>query len=335
MKKILVTILVIAMMATVFTGCGGNTTSTTPEQQEPAAASEAAEYPSKSIQLIAPYKPGGDTDFNARIFAEYLQEELGETVVVVNVDGSGGVVGSRKVKDADPDGYTALFMHTALMVNEISGTADYGLDAFEYVATVGKAPGEIVCVNSKSGFKTFQDLIDYSKANPGKLNVAADMGTMSHIMAMMMQDAGAEINIISAGGASERVSQLKGGHIDVIINSYGTIKDYLTTGDFNALGMTNAIESKAFPEIRPLKEQGYDVVLPKNYFVAMPKGTPKEIVDKFAAAAKKVIENTEYQQKIYDAYGQEPFFQTPQEAQSTIDEVKSILSNYTDRFKSK
>ena len=342
MKRFLALALALAVGSAVFTGCSNSgkkeSTQIAAGAETPATSSEVSgetDYPKKTIQLIAPYKPGGDTDFNARALAQYMEAELGQPVVVVNVDGSGGVTGSRKVKDAEPDGYTALLMHPALMVSQIAGTSDYGIDAFEYVATSGEHPGEIICVNAESGFETFEDLVNYSKEHPGEINVAADMGTMSHIIAMMIEDAGANINIVSAGGASERVAQLLGGHIDAIINSYGTIKDYLETGEFVALGTTKETESKAFPEIRPLVEQGYAVSFPKEYFVLMPKGTPSEITEKFAQAIKSVTENPEYQKMIWDSYGQEPFFATKEEAQPQIEKVEKILVNYKERFASK
>src|SRR5699024_9383852 len=88
-------------------------------------------YPDKTIEIVAPYTPGGDTDFNARAYSEFLSDELDVDVVIKNIEGTGGVVGSTEVKDANPDGYTVLFMHPALIVNNVAGNSDYGIDAFE------------------------------------------------------------------------------------------------------------------------------------------------------------------------------------------------------------
>src|SRR5699024_734215 len=108
-------------------------------------------------------------------------------------------------------------------------------DDFEYVATVAKSPGEVLTVNSESGFKNIDDLVDYSKENPGELKVAADLGATTHIMALQLQSEGADINIVSAGGSSERTAALKGGHVDAIFNPYGTVSDYIETDEFTAL----------------------------------------------------------------------------------------------------
>ena len=90
----------------------------------------------------------GDTDFNARTYAKYLEDVLGETVVVTNITGNGGALGSEEVKNASPDGYTCLFYHTCLNINQATGIADYGSEAFETVAVVGKSSGEAVVVRT-------------------------------------------------------------------------------------------------------------------------------------------------------------------------------------------
>ncbi|SDK99091.1 tripartite tricarboxylate transporter substrate binding protein [Natronincola ferrireducens] len=327
MKKALVLMLVCILMTVAFTGCAQETG--TSEGQE---TSDYSKWPQKTIQIIAPYNPGGDTDFNARAYAQFLTEELGQPVVVSNVNGSGGVVGSRTVKEANPDGYTVLFMHPALLINELAGTADYGIEDFEYVATSGVVPGETITVHKNSGFKNLEDLIKYSQEHPGKINVSADMATMTHIMALQLQEAGANINIVSAGGASDRVAALLGGHIDVIINSYGTIADYLETGDFVALGQTNLERSKGFPDIAPAKEQGYDVYFEKYYFFAMPKGTPQEIINRFSEAVKNVSENPEYADMIFKSYRQTPLYKPAKEGLEDILRIKEDIQIFKEHF---
>ena len=100
------------------------------------------------INMIVPMGAGGDTDFNARTYAKYLEDVLGETVVVTNITGNGGALGSEEVKNASPDGYTCLFYHTCLNINQATGIADYGSEAFETVAVVGKSSGEAVVVRT-------------------------------------------------------------------------------------------------------------------------------------------------------------------------------------------
>jgi tripartite-type tricarboxylate transporter receptor subunit TctC len=319
MKKNIQKIFIVLLSLTILVGCNY-------------LLAAGSDWPKKPIQIIVPYAPGGDLDFNARAYTEYLAKELKQPVIVVNMEGSGGVIGNRMVKDSAPNGYTVLFSQPALLINKLAGTQDFGLEAFELVALAANVPGDIVTVNAKSGFKTFKDLAKYAKANPGKLKVAASMGTMNYIEALQMMDEGLNINIVNAGDAAARVAALKGGHIDVILNSYGTVADYLKNGDFVALGTTNEQRNKAFKKIPTCIEQGYNVSFNKYFFFAMPKGTPKAIVDKFSAAVKKVSKNPKYAKLIYDSYGQLPFYKSAAQALSELNKIDASIQQYKERF---
>ena len=133
---------------------------------------------------------------------------------------------------------------------------------------------------------------------------------------------------MDAGGASDRVAALAGGHIDLIINAYGTVKDYLETGEFVALGQVNAERSEGFPEIPTAIEQGFDIQLEKYYFFAFPKDTPDEIVQKFADACKVVSEQEDYATSIMEAYRQTPFYADAEEGRALLDSTKEIIDKY-------
>lgn len=274
----------------------------------------AKTWPEKTIQIIAPFKAGGDTDFNARVYAKFLRKELGVPLVVVNIDGGGGTQGSRKAKDSAPDGYTVLFYHTAMLVNTASGMADYTYHDFEMVGIAGIEPGSIICVTKKSKYNSLKDLMDDSRANPGKVSLTANMGATTYLAALLLNEAGGKFNLVDMGGASQRVTALLGGHIDVIGNPYGTVKPYIESGDFKALAVLNEQRNPKFNAIPTAKEQGYDVVFQYRYFFLFPKGTPKEIVDKFAKAVKKVTADKEYAADIDKAYSQTPFFMNTAES---------------------
>ena len=295
-------------------------------------AQDASSWPEQPIEVIIPYSPGGDTDFNARAFTEYLTEELGVPVVCSNVTGSSGTIASRQVKDANPDGYTALFFHTAINVNEMVGIADFGLDDFELSCISGMSPGEIITVRSDLGVSNLYELKAYTEEHPGELDLAIDFGTMVHINGLQMQQAGIDVNLVTAGSATERVAALAGGHCDIIINAYGTIKDYLTTGEFVALGTTGSVRASGLGDIPTCLEQGYDINLDKHYFFAFPKGTPSEIVEKFAEAIESAEQNPEYQESIMTAYAQDPFYASPEEGKALMEETKEKIWEYQEQM---
>lgn len=144
----------------------------------------------RPITIIVPYGAGGDTDFNARAYLDGLSDELGASLVVSNVTGSGGSIASRQVKDSDPDGYTVLFFHTAMNVNEAIGTADFGLDDFKLACVMGKGPGEIIVARKDAGYTNLEELKAYTQEHPGEVKMGIETGTMVHINGKQMQDAG-------------------------------------------------------------------------------------------------------------------------------------------------
>jgi tripartite-type tricarboxylate transporter receptor subunit TctC len=303
------------------------------EESKKEEANKGLDWPKKTIQIIVPFNPGGDTDFNARTYAKYLEKELGQSLVVVNVSGNGGTVGSRKVKDAKPDGYTVLFYHTAMQVNEASGMVDYGFKDFEIAGIAAKNPGDIITVSKDSPYKTLKDLVEASKKNPGQIKIAGNTGATTYLTGTMLNASGAQLNIVDSGGATDRIAALKGGHIDAIPNPYGTVKPYLESGDFRALAVITEERNPKFPDIPTAKEQGYDVVLPIAYFFAFPKGTPEEIVDKFSKAVEKIATtNKEYAEAIDKAYHQAPFYLNREEGYKWLDEQRNRIMALQDKL---
>jgi tripartite-type tricarboxylate transporter receptor subunit TctC len=269
---------------------------------------KSAEWPSRTVQIVVPYAAGGDTDFNARVLAEKLSAKIGGGFVVVNMGGNGGATGSRFVKDAAPDGNTILFHHTGFIINQLSGATDYGLEAFEFVGIVGRSAGNIITVNSKYGFKTLGDLIEYSKKNPGKLKFAANTGATTHATALVLRGSGAQFNIVDAGASAERISALLGGHVDIIVNPYGTVKDYFATGELTGLALDSDVQPKTL-DIPIGSKQGFDIGFPFYYIMAFPKGTDKAIAEKLGSALADIIANDkDYASKILQSYLQEPVF---------------------------
>ncbi|RGZ00397.1 tripartite tricarboxylate transporter substrate binding protein [Clostridium sp. AM58-1XD] len=308
------------------------------ERAEEAGGSKTTDtaWPTKTLQLICPFAAGGDSDANARWAAQYLTKELGIDVVVVNTDGNGGAVGARAAKDAPNDGSTALISSSAFITNELSGAIDFGLDEFEFACICAENPGNIICVNKDLGIADFQGLIDYSKANPGKLKMAYNTGATTHAIALQILDAGVDATLVDAGGSSDRIAALLGGHVDVIINAYGSVKDYLASGDFVGLGLTGTSNAEHIPDYTCLKEQGFNVAFPTYFFIAFPKGTDPELPKKVSAAMKNIIENNEeYANAIRDAYMQSPTYFDGEEGRKLLDESREEIVKYTAQFQGK
>lgn len=329
MKKMLGITLSAAMLCGALTACGGDTGGT-----QSGDGSAADNWPSKSIQMIVPMSAGGDTDFNARTYAKYLEDILGESVVVTNITGNGGALGSEDVKNAEPDGYKCLFYHTCLNINQATGVADYGSEAFETVAVVGKSSGEAVVVRADAPYDTMQELLEYSRANPQTVKIAANTGATSHWAAVVLNvEEDAQLNIVNTSSSSERVANLLGGQLDVIINPIGTVQDYITSGDFKYLAVTTPERLDYLPDVSTCLEQDVNLSYELTYYVMFPKGTDPEICAKFADAFKQVSEMPEYAEEIKTAYNQTPFFLDTEDSIKYIQEENEKMMAYAEYFK--
>jgi len=304
--------------------CGGQ------GQQTPASAGGTTKWPAKSVSIIAGGSPGGDTDFNSRVFLEPLQRELGQTFVVVNIPAAGGSIAARQVHDATPDGYTVLLTHLSLGCSIAAGMVDFGYDDFEMVGIVGESAGDIMVVNKASPWRSMADVVKDAKANPGKIKLAVNTGSTTYAIAASFQkESGADFNFVDGGGAQEKAVALLGGHIDVTMLPYGTAKPYIESGDFIPLGMSSEKRNPKFPNIPTYIECGYNVVCPTRYAFMMPKNTPKEIVDKFSATLEKIIkEDKEYAKRIDATFSQSPFFLPPKESLDFFNGMMPLLREY-------
>ncbi|HUM60259.1 MAG TPA: tripartite tricarboxylate transporter substrate-binding protein, partial [Clostridia bacterium] len=178
----------------------------------PAVAEEAIAWPEKAITIVVPFGSGGDSDYNARIMAKYLTEELGVTVVVENITGSGGSIGSASVKDARPDGYTVLQNHNALMISRANGISDFGLEAFELVGITAANPGDVIAVASSTGITTLQELVDASKEK--KMTIATNIGATTQVSSFMLGQF-ANLTQVDVGGISDKIIALLDGHVNI------------------------------------------------------------------------------------------------------------------------
>lgn len=291
---------------------------------------EAADtWPSKPIQMIVPYNPGGDTDILGRVAAQGIQEVLGKPVVVVNVPGAGGTVGSRQVRDAAPDGYSVLWMQPNLLLNKITGISDFSYEAFDGVATSISTKTTVLVTGGNSRFHTLQDLAKELAAKPDTVRFATQVGGYTHLTALAIERAvGAKFKKLDVGGNTDQVAALLGGHVDVMTMEYGIGKDYIESGRVRVLANLASTRSALIPDVPTAKEQNVDLGIgfEKAFFTLFPKGTPRKIVDRFNAALAKGIESDKSKASLAKFYAT-PDYRNPVEA-------AAFLKNQTDYYQS-
>lgn len=323
MLKKLISAGLVAVMALSLTACGGQKKA----DDKAKAATGAVKWP-KNVQIIVPYGAGGDTDFNARLFAQKLSKKLGSNFVISNVNGNGGSTGSRQVKDGKKDGSIILFNHTGFVVNQSCKASDFGFADFAFAATAASNPGNVIVVNKALGINSLADLKKYSEANPDKLKIAVQTGATSYVVASQLLKAGFKLKMVDAGAAADRLTALLGNHVDIIFSPYGGVKDYIKKGDMVPLAMdgeNDLVIADQNINVKNIVHQGFDAYVPFYYFFAFPKGTDPKMIEAFNAACKDIVDNDkDYQGKIYKTYFQKPFFKAGKDGEA-------IFNNYQDK----
>lgn len=261
-----------------------------------AAAAVAEEWPSRAVEFVVPANPGGDTDINCRIFLKYLEKELGQSMITVNMAGAGGAVGMNNVAQARPNGYRALFYHAGALIGKIMDIVPYSVtEDYEVAAMPVIDKSNCFASNAKAPFNNPKELAAYAKDHPEEISFATEVGSFTHLHVLAFEKAaGVKFNIADAGTASEKITALLGGRIDIIGTQYGLIKDYMKNGEFKCVGILSDQKLAGAEDAPVFKNDGYDLVFDKFFYVAFPKGTDRAIIEKFNAASKKVAENPEY-----------------------------------------
>ena len=269
----------------------------------------AQAWPSKPVTLMVPFAPGGTTDIVARPFAQALSQELGQPVVVENRAGAGGTLAAGVAAHAAPDGYT-LFVATVAhtMATSLYKQLPYDFERDFVPITILATVPNILIVNPSVPAKSVRELIDYAKANPGKLAYgSAGNGSTEHLSAELFKSmAGVDMVHIPYKGGAPMMADLIGGQIQVAIETSGSAAPHIKGGKVRALAVTTTMRSPAFPEVPTLTEaglKGYDVTT--WYAILAPRGTPEEITTKLYNASAKILRTPDMKQRL-EQFGGEP-----------------------------
>lgn len=303
-----------------------------------AAGSAVAEtaWPTRTVQVVVPASPGGDTDFNARTMAKYFERITGRSMVITNMPGGGGSIATSHVKDSTADGNVMLFAHTGQMiVNEVAGLIDYSIDDFEISCIAGVDKGAVFVASKRSGITSVAELIAKAKDKPGSVTYGTELGGYSHLQGLIFQNlADVQLRIVDTGSAAEKITSLLGGRIDLGAISYGAVQDYATTGQMAVIGQPNAERNPLLGEIPTFTEQGIDFVMDKPYIVAFPKGTDAAIVAKMADVMKQITEMPEYAKDLEQGFKQPVSYYGTEAAITHLHAIREDYMQYRDLLRS-
>ena len=216
--------------------------------------SALAEWPERSIELIVPANPGGDTDANARALAA-LNEEMGWNVIVTNMSGGSGAVAFEDCLSNPDDGYRFVFYHSGACITQMLGMYDEFnvLDDFKLAGMPFLDYSNAFVINTaNTKFSDLESMVAYMKDHPGEVSFATETGSFTHLHCVAFeQAAGVQFAIVDAGTAAQKTTELLGNRLDVIGTQAGLVKDYYATGEFRCLGILATTASRALPKSPP------------------------------------------------------------------------------------
>ncbi len=264
----------------------------------------AQEYPSQPIKIIVPAGAGGGTDVLVRTIQPYLEEELGAEIVVINVPGSGSVAGSRRVKDAEPDGYTILVNHTTLLTAMATEKADFGLEDFIVSAIAIEVP-LVVVVPDESPVDNLADLWTLAKTPDRPLIAGVNLGAVNHFSLLMVEDAFDDVafRYVQTGGGAKTSAALLGNRIDVGVLAGSEAKSLFESGDIKIIAALTESRIPYLPDVATAVEQDVNAVLGAKYSWFMPAGTADDRVEVFSKGLRDVLENTPELRSTFEERG--------------------------------
>jgi tripartite-type tricarboxylate transporter receptor subunit TctC len=242
-------------------------------------------WPARPITLIVPFPAGGANDLPARQLAAELSGKLGQQIVIDNPSGANGNIGAAAVARAQPDGYTLLFASPGVLATNrfMYKTMPFDPDrAFAPVILYAKSP-LIIVANPKLPVRDLRQLIDYAKANPGKINVGIpSVGSQAHLtMELLQKQSGTKMTYVPYRGGVNVNSDLMGGQIDIGINFVPGLIGPVNDGLLRGLAVTTTARSRQFPDVPTVAESGFPGFESVAWYsVVAPAGTPRPIVER-------------------------------------------------------
>jgi tripartite-type tricarboxylate transporter receptor subunit TctC len=253
-------------------------------------------FPTRPIRMILPFPPGGPIDTMGRLVAQHMSTVFGQNVFIENRAGGGSSVGMRAAAAAEPDGYTLLFASSGplAITPALQKNLDYDPNtSFTPIATVSSGP-MVLTVPTSVPIRTVQELVSYAKANPGKLNYGATVGTPPHMAwGLFTVLTGTDIVYVPYKGAATAFTDLVAGQIQLSFDATGSVLPHIREGKLRALAVSSQSRNPDLPEVPTMIESGIDFLMSFWTAVLAPPGTPSEIVRKLNDAINAALRSAE------------------------------------------
>ena len=277
-------------------------------------------YPTRSIKLIVPFAPGGSTDIIARLVAEPMRKELGQAVVVENIGGAAGALGTMQVARGQADGYTLAIatVSTMIVYGATRAKPQYTIDDFAPITNIASMPN-VLTVNPSFPAKNLVEFIKVLKANPGKYSFGSSgVGSINHMLGESFQaEAGVKMIHVPYKGSGPAMQDLMGGQIDSVFDQFPSSKTFIDGGKLRAIGV-----------ISPQRIPGYDVMTMEEagmkgftdeawYGLLAPGSVSRDVLARLTEAMKKVMADPELRARL-EKVGARPVGNSPAEFTAQI-----------------
>jgi tripartite-type tricarboxylate transporter receptor subunit TctC len=289
-----------------------------------AAEAQTRSYPEKSVRVVVPAPPGSAPDFLVRLVGQKLSEAWGQPVVIDNIVGASGNIGTERVAKAAPDGYTLLFNTIGPIAVNVSLFDKLPYDPIKDLAPislVAKMPN-ILTVNPGVPVKNLAELIALAKKEPGKLRYGtAGPGTTQHLSGELLNTlAGIKLISVPYKSSAQMTTDALGGQIEVLFHNAPVLLPHLKSGGLRGIAITSAKRSPSVPELPTMAEAGVAGFEITAWFGFMaPRGTPQSIIAKIHADVARIVASPDIQERIL-AQASEPVGNGPEEYAAFINE---------------
>ena len=268
----------------------------------PLSVQAQGDYPSRPVKIIVPFAAGGTSDQMGRLMAEELGKQLKQPFIVENIGGAGGVIGTERATNAAPDGYTLVLSGVGqnAVAHGLEPKPKYNSNTdFIHISQVHSGPNVLV-VHPSTPFKTLKELVDYAKANPGKLDYGYTPAASGHMaMEQFKQTAGIFMLGIPYRGGGPMMTDILGGTIKLMFINQDVALQHVKAGKLRPLAVSSAQRNALYPDVPTVAESGYKGFEALSWSgLSAPKGTPQPIVDKLEAAMVQAMTSPSVKQRL-------------------------------------
>ncbi len=268
----------------------------------PASAQAQVDYPNRPIKLVVPFPPGGTSDVLGRLMAEEMGKVLKQPIVVENIGGAGGIVGTERALKMPADGYTLI--QTGVGQSAVAHGLDpklkyNSLTDFVHLTQVNSGPNLLV-VHPSQPFKTVKDIVDYAKKNPGKLDYGFTHAASGHMaMELFKQTTGIFLTGIPYRGGGPLLNDLLAGTVPMIFINQDAALPHIKAGKIRAIAISSLQRNPLYPDVPTVAESGYPGFQSLSWSgISVAKGVPQPIVDKLEAAAVQALQSESLRNRL-------------------------------------